>query len=111
MAVFADQWLLERCGDSRALDLRATFVSNDHYALRDVTRAGAGIAAMPCFLAAPDVANGTLTRVLSRWSLPPGKLALLWPTRRHMSPRVRAFIDLAVEFFDAERGRLRGTRV
>jgi DNA-binding transcriptional LysR family regulator len=61
--------------------------------------AGAGIAGLPSFLAAPALRDGRLERVLPDWQ--GGRLSLhaAMPTRRHLPARTRAFVDLLVERF------------
>jgi DNA-binding transcriptional LysR family regulator len=88
-----------RDGRAVALAFEPRLVSNDHYVLRDAAIAGAGIAQLPTFLAREAVDEGRLRRVLPGWTLAAGSLSLLWPAQRHLSPRVRAFIELAAEFF------------
>ncbi|WP_438017147.1 LysR family transcriptional regulator [Sorangium sp. So ce315] len=66
-------------------------------ALRDAAVAGLGIAFLPDFLVAADLAAGRLQQVLP--DLDPGdvKIVAIYPTRRLLEPRVRRFIDLMVE--------------
>lgn len=59
---------------------------------------GAGVSALPNALARPAAVRGELVRVLPDWSSPPGYLWIVWPKSRHMTPRVRAFVDLFVEW-------------
>jgi DNA-binding transcriptional LysR family regulator len=61
--------------------------------------AGAGIAGLPSFLAAPALREGRLQRVLPAWH--GGRLTLhaAMPTRRHLPARTRVFVDLLVERF------------
>ena len=41
--------------------------------------------------------EGRLRRVLDGYTTPAGGLHVLFPSSRHLSPLVKAFIDLAVE--------------
>jgi len=77
-------------------DTAAIFV-NDFNTIRNLAVAGCGVAVMPCFVAMPAVAAGELTPVLSDFVRRDGILRLIWPASRHLAPRVRTFIDLAVE--------------
>jgi len=63
-------------------------------ALKDAAVAGLGIALLPDFLVAPDVAAGHLRRVLP--DLPCGQVDVvaLYPDKRLLEPRVRRFLDL-----------------
>ncbi len=59
-----------------------------------LARAGAGIAAVPDCFAAPAVARGELSRVLPAWSLAPHIARAVFPGRRLMPAKTRAFIDM-----------------
>ena len=56
--------------------------------------AGAGIAAAPDYFAAPSVHRGELRRILPVWSLPVHPAWAVFPGRRLMPAKTRAFIDM-----------------
>jgi DNA-binding transcriptional LysR family regulator len=56
--------------------------------------AGAGIAAVPDYLAADNVRSGVLQRVLHDWNLPSHTAWAVFPGRRLMPAKTRAFIDM-----------------
>ena len=56
--------------------------------------AGVGIAAAPESFAAPSVRRGELRRVLPAWSLPAHPAWAVFPGRRLMPAKTRAFIDM-----------------
>jgi len=62
-------------------------------ALREAALAGVGVAYLPQFVVQESVNAGTLERVLPEFSLPPGLLHAVFPSRRGMVPAVRALID------------------
>lgn len=66
-------------------------------ALRDAAVAGLGIAFLPDFLVAEDLAAGRLQQVLPDLEAEEVKIVTIYPTRRLLEPRVRRFIDLMVE--------------
>lgn len=68
-------------------------------AVRDAALAGAGVAGVPEFLVAEDLAAGRLVRMLPGWEAPERALRLVHPAGRHLSARVRAFMDLVVTRF------------
>jgi DNA-binding transcriptional LysR family regulator len=59
-----------------------------------LVRAGAGIAAAPDRFAAPGVRSGELRRVLPEWSLPSDTAWAVFPGRRLMPAKTRAFLDM-----------------
>ena len=56
--------------------------------------AGAGIAAVPDYFAAPDVRRGALRRVLPGWCLPSHPAWAVFPERKLMPLKTRVFIDM-----------------
>ncbi|WP_438025711.1 LysR family transcriptional regulator [Sorangium sp. So ce233] len=66
-------------------------------AIRDAAVAGLGIAFLPDFLVAQDLAAGRLQQVLPDVAAEDVKIVTIYPTRRLLEPRVRRFIDLMVE--------------
>jgi DNA-binding transcriptional LysR family regulator len=69
-------------------------VCSDNFSfLRRLAVAGAGITALPEMLVARDMASGRLVQVLESWRGEPGNLHLVFPSRRDMTPRVKAFAD------------------
>ncbi len=87
-------WILE-CGTQRWEGVppgRGT--ANSPELLIRLARAGAGIAAVPEFAASPRVRRGELRRVLPQWSLPSHTAWAVFPGRRLMPTKTRAFIDM-----------------
>ncbi len=66
-------------------------------ALRDAAASGLGIAFLPDFLVAPDLAAGRLRQVLPELEFGDVEIVAIYPTKRLLEPRVRRFIDLMVE--------------
>lgn len=62
---------------------------------------GIGIAMEPDFIAAADLAAGRLVRVLEDFAPPPTGIFAVYPSRRHLSAKVRAFVDFLAERFAA----------
>ncbi|NIF59116.1 LysR family transcriptional regulator [Enterobacter sp. Ap-916] len=62
--------------------------------------AGLGIAFLPAFLVARDVAEGTLVPVLSELGGTPLTVNVVYPNRKHLAAKVRLFIDSLVKHMD-----------
>jgi len=71
---------------------------------RDAVLLGLGLAQMPVFHIERDLAEGRLVRVLAEHPLPSAPISILYPRSRQLSPRVRLFIDWAVQRFTAPAG-------
>lgn len=70
---------------------------DDKLFARELLRAGAGIGILPPYLAAADVAAGTLVRLLPHFALRSGSLYLVQPSRKLVPRRVTAFRELLLE--------------
>ncbi|MBK6403770.1 MAG: LysR family transcriptional regulator [Holophagales bacterium] len=76
--------------------------ANSPELLLRLARAGAGIAAVPDLLAAPYVRRGELRRVLPAWCLSARTAWAVFPGRRLMPGKVRAFLDMLVTALPGE---------
>jgi LysR family transcriptional regulator AphB len=73
----------------------ARLAANDALLLREIAAAGAGIATLPAFVAAPAVSVGRLVAVLPGWATRRVDVQAVFPSHKSLSPAVRAFVDLA----------------
>ncbi|MEX3773070.1 LysR family transcriptional regulator [Pseudomonas sp. MYb118] len=65
--------------------------------LRDAALSGFGLIHLPTYITGADLQSGRLVEVLQPYRPAPDPIRLLYPSKRHLSPRTRAFIDLLVE--------------
>jgi DNA-binding transcriptional LysR family regulator len=87
-------WTLMR-GSERWEGLSAGCVTaNSPELLIDLALAGAGITAAPDYFAVPHVHRGELRRVLPDWCLPTTTAWAVFPGRRLMPAKTRAFLDM-----------------
>lgn len=54
---------------------------------------GQGVTCVPLFTIRPQIAAGLLLPVLTSYIKSTGKLRIVWPSSRQVSPKVRAFVD------------------
>lgn len=55
--------------------------------------AGLGVLWLPDYMAAPHLASGELIRLFADWRMPPMPLHVAFPPNRHVSAKLRVFID------------------
>ncbi|XXF78257.1 LysR family transcriptional regulator [Myxococcaceae bacterium GXIMD 01537] len=72
-------------------------VVNDYGMLREVARSGVGVALLPDYLCAEDLKAGRLRRVLEGWTAPEVPIHAVYPSARHLSPKVIALLELLRE--------------
>jgi len=94
-------------GETIELAGRYKLAVNESNAHDAAVLAGLGISQSVTFLAAPYLASGELVQVLADWSRPPLPIYVVYPPNRHLSAKVRAFVDWAAELF-AREPRLQG---
>ncbi|WP_437524989.1 LysR substrate-binding domain-containing protein [Sorangium sp. So ce726] len=93
------RWTFERGREVRRVDVRGALSMNSFGMLHEAVCTGVGIAPVPSILCAEDVRSGRLVRVLADWSIDRKDLRVVYPSNRHLSPRVRLFVDMLVAEF------------
>jgi DNA-binding transcriptional LysR family regulator len=86
-------------GRVEARSLPYTVAVNNGDAYVAACEAGFGIIQVPAYHVTRQLAAGTLVEVLAGFRAPPLPLTVLYPQNRHLSPRVRVFIDWLAELF------------
>lgn len=94
-------WQLLADGSDRPerFNAPARLCVNNSFSVRDALLRSLGIGSLPLLVAAPEVAAGRLVPVLPHWRPVPAPVHALYASSRYLSPKVRAFIDLAVAMF------------
>jgi DNA-binding transcriptional LysR family regulator len=87
--------------DGETLELTAPYkvALNDSNAHTEAVLAGLGISQTAAFTAAPYLATGEMVEVLPGWTRPAIPVHVVYPPNRHLSARLRAFVDWAAELF------------
>ncbi|AHI66633.1 LysR family transcriptional regulator [Burkholderia thailandensis] len=88
-ANFSRGW---RLGD-RTFEPDAALSTNDYMHLRSRAIAGEVVTELPPFLAAEPIQQGRLTALLCAYPLPEQHVNLLYPSHRHPSAIVRAYLE------------------
>jgi len=104
----AQSWQLTRGKTTWHRELPARLAANSPDLLARIACDGAGIAASSDLFAEAHVAKGELVRVLPEWSLPEVSGWAVFPGRRLMPAKTRAFLDMMEEMnCDEARHKLR----
>lgn len=88
-------WVLDGPQGQETVAVSGRFAANEMQAVAAAALAGHGIAQLPNGIADPRVRDGRLHRVLPGHATPAGGLHAVYPSGQHLSPLVRAFIELA----------------
>jgi DNA-binding transcriptional LysR family regulator len=84
---------------SRVIQVKGLLESNDGQVLRAAALDGMGILVQPTYILYDDIVAGRLVPVLDEWDLPRLTINLAYPSRKHLSAKVRTFIDFIAEHF------------
>jgi len=98
-------WVLQRGKVRWEKALTARLTANSPQLLARIACSGAGIAASTDFIVAKHVARGQLVRVLPEWEMPVSTGWVVFPGRRLMPAKTRAFIDMLDEMFCKDRDK------
>ncbi len=80
-----------------SLETTGNYQVNNSEALREALIAGVGIGRLPTFIAGADIAAGKLIPLLPGYRLPSQTIYAIFPERRHLPAKVRAFVDFVVK--------------
>ncbi|MGF0539911.1 LysR substrate-binding domain-containing protein [Agrobacterium sp. ES01] len=86
----------EREGEKLEIDPRHVVAVNDARSYLTAALAGLGVALVPSFMAAEFIKKGELVQVLPDWQSDPIPLYIVYPPNRHLSNKVRVFVDWLV---------------
>lgn len=90
-----DAWVLENGVSQIAIPLKARTIVNSISVVKAMVENGQGIALLPSYVSRESLINGGLLRVLPSWQAKSNPVYLVYPKQRFMSPKLRAFLDLA----------------
>jgi len=88
-----ETWTLESGARTVAVQVPARLIANDADMLHAVAVAGLGLAILPERGCDADLKARRLVRVLPEWRAPDVPFSAVYPSTRHLSPKVTAFIE------------------
>lgn len=91
--------LFDRDGEHRTVEGRGPVTVNEANSHLAAALAGLGIVQTLDFIIRPHIERGALVAVLTDWSRARQPIYLVYPPSRHLSARLRVFIDWAAELF------------
>lgn len=104
----ARDWKFRRNGAEFTVPPKGDMSFDDGAALCAAACAGFGLAQLHGYYTDAAIAAGRLVPVLQKFTPPVDPISLVYPQTRHLSPKVRAFVDFMVERFrspQTKRGR------
>jgi len=101
------EWLFQRDGQEFRLPVDGNFRLNHGEALLDAAIGGAGLVQVYNYIAGAALTRGELKPVLEGYAAPGTAIAVVYPQKRHLSAKIRAFFDFMSELM----GKLRRERI
>jgi DNA-binding transcriptional LysR family regulator len=95
---------LLRGSETTTVEVHGRLSSNDLGFIKRAALDGLGIGALPLFTTCSELHGSSLRRVLPEYDLGPSGVFAVYPSARHVTPKVRTFIELAAAFLE-ERSR------
>ena len=92
-------WDFERRGERIQIKVPSRVAVNDSDAYMEACLAGLGIAQTASFQLRPLVAAGEIELLLQDWCIAPVPIHVVYPHNRHLSAKVRVFVEWIAELF------------
>lgn len=88
-----------RSSDNRTITvpISGNVQMNNSLALREALLGGMGVTRTPTFVVGGDIQSGLLQPVLTSYEILEVSIYIVYPQRRHLSPKVRAFVEFLAE--------------
>ena len=90
-------WTMKRGKEQLEIKAPNRLRVNDFLLIKQLLLNSCGIAYVPNIVVLDEVQTGTLVRVLADWQLIERELYLVYPSDRHLSPKVRAFVEFVYQ--------------
>jgi LysR family transcriptional regulator for bpeEF and oprC len=104
------EWVFSKDGERVQAVFPGNLALEDENSYVSAAEAGLGIAQMPAFVVKDAMEHGTLDLILPDWLPEPSPLHVVYPQSRHLSRRVRVFVDwLSALIADHDGIQLRST--
>jgi DNA-binding transcriptional LysR family regulator len=94
-----NQWKLTGPDGDHWVQIQGTLCTNNAEILKDAALKDCGVALLPTFIAGADLQQGGLVGIMPDYKAPAASLHAIYPQTRHLSVKVRLFIDFLIERF------------
>jgi LysR family transcriptional regulator for bpeEF and oprC len=92
-------WDFSRDGETIQMPTPASLAVNDSKAYIAAGMAGLGIMQMAGYVIAPLIKTGALELILDDWTSTPLPMHVVYPQNRHLSAKVRVFVEWVADLF------------
>ena len=93
-------WTFEGPEGKISIPIRGRFRSDSGEGVREAVVSGYGIGLLPSWYFRDEIDQGSVKILLKDWQVPGVPVHLIYPSRRHLSPRIRAVMDFLTREYD-----------
>ncbi|MFJ4143733.1 LysR family transcriptional regulator [Pseudomonas sp. NPDC089734] len=94
-----NEWQFQGPHGSESVQTRSIVRCNNGDTCRSIALAGGGISLQPSFMVAGDLRSGALVEILPEYQSVELGIYAVYPSRKHLAPKVRVFINFLAERF------------
>ncbi|OBV38434.1 LysR family transcriptional regulator, regulator for bpeEF and oprC [Janthinobacterium psychrotolerans] len=94
------EWDFTRDGERIQIAMPSNIALNDSNAYSAAGLAGLGIVQMTHFMLAPLMEQGKMVELLKEWESDPLPIHVIYPPNRHLSAKVRVFVEWVADMFN-----------
>ena len=99
---FSSNWTFNIDGKETIINVNNDYlVTNKADALRVAAINGSGLTQLPSYMIGLDIQSGRLKPVLEKYEPNPLPINLAYANRKHMSLKVRSFVDYMKDYFES----------
>jgi DNA-binding transcriptional LysR family regulator len=91
--------MTDAAGKEHVVQATGNLASNNGEALLEAALQGLGVVNLPTWMVGPDLEEGRLVEVLGDYAQPEPSVHAIYPPGRHLSAKVRAFVDFLANHF------------
>ena len=91
------EWTFEQQHNEFKVIPKGNFIVNNSEAIRRALIEGLGVGQLPTFLVSKDILSGKLQPIMTPYSLPEHAIYAVFPERKHLPHKVRAFMEFVAE--------------
>ncbi len=92
-----EEWKFKTSKGEQSLSIKPDYCSNNGDVLAEMACEGLGLTILPSFLVEDQLSSGKLVRVLKSTDITPLTLFVVYPSRRHLSARIKALVDYLID--------------
>jgi len=97
-------WEFTRDGKRQAFHMEGCLAVNDSNVYEHAVMSGIGIGLLPSYVFEYGCTAGRLVQVLPEWRTDPMPVHVIYPSNRHLSTKLLAFVEWLAEFFEKTPG-------